>query len=622
MILQKQGVFPRKKGCIPDLFLFDSRTDSVITDSISGAEANIRNLRVAGFDGVGMVRSSTGIKAALLAGSKVKVAGWVTLDDVSATGGEDYFFGIGNRSYSALAGYEGINIFKQNNTSFIRVYICSGVAGIQNEILTLTAIANQAYYIEVEWDYGNNSVSYWLDGVLINTEATADVDWNNATDMWTYGCNYDAARPRHNGNMWDWRIWIDDVLFTHQPDVLTGIDASGNGRDMTTTDMIVGYRDEATYCLDYGYTRYVNAAATPEYLDVPYKLDGTPVYTAATLTWNGVVYTKDAEYPAGSIHNLTDSYIDFMPYELMRTGINSSILNMGGNGTTDFVDSNTDGLADNISDISGAGVNATHSIISGGGFTGNAQRFEATGAGTYMQMQFNSPGYAKYARIEYVEMEYRSDANNIQVFYSGGAYATILWYELNGIVGAAGVSKVNATLPATSGTANKIKMILYRDLTLTSEYKMYIRRLGTTTAGEQLDIGRTHFVTLPAEYEIFNTLNDADYRGDVYDIFTDAARDSIFRLSDYPLALHISELQIDTLDSYYNVDWKERHFPVLSPDQVDPRLLEKIGVYSFSQILFKSTLAQICSGNKDRLLQDVNGSYLYDSYGYSLWTPT
>jgi len=79
------------------------------------------------------------------------------------------------------------------------------------------------------------------------------------------------------------------------------------------------------------------------------------------------------------------------------------ISNAGAPGQTDWVDSNSDGLADNWNDSYGT---ASKSIVTGNGFTGNAQRFSLT-SGTYMAL-FGFSGTFHLGKTYTVSFKYRS----------------------------------------------------------------------------------------------------------------------------------------------------------------------------------------------------------------------
>lgn len=83
-----------------------------------------------------------------------------------------------------------------------------------------------------------------------------------------------------------------------------------------------------------------------------------------------------------------------------ENGAVEKITNSGYSGTTDWVDTNTDGLADNWVNTGG-----TPSIITGSGFTGNAQKLVGV-SGNYLT-SFQSPvATGKYVRVKF---KYRSD---------------------------------------------------------------------------------------------------------------------------------------------------------------------------------------------------------------------
>lgn len=86
-------------------------------------------------------------------------------------------------------------------------------------------------------------------------------------------------------------------------------------------------------------------------------------------------------------------------------GLNNIITNGGAIGATDWVDTNSDGLADNV--ILYVGSN-TANIVTGNGFTGNAQRVNK-GGGSYIHFGLNHTLVAN--KIYIAQFKYRSDGN-------------------------------------------------------------------------------------------------------------------------------------------------------------------------------------------------------------------
>lgn len=106
-----------------------------------------------------------------------------------------------------------------------------------------------------------------------------------------------------------------------------------------------------------------------------------------------------------------------------------AVVNSGGGATTDWTDSNSDGLADGYSEFAAYAAYATGTIVTGNGFTGNAQRYELTAAGFppggTMQI-FRSASHVIKANSE-LRFKYRADAGtNLVVITDAGTHSYLV----------------------------------------------------------------------------------------------------------------------------------------------------------------------------------------------------
>lgn len=94
------------------------------------------------------------------------------------------------------------------------------------------------------------------------------------------------------------------------------------------------------------------------------------------------------------------------------TEVSTALLNAGASGTTDWVDTDLDGLADNMNTTESPSA-VTYSIITGSGFTGNAQRFDIL---ITTQVDFRSDAFSLTNGESYkIRFKYRTDSTNMQV---------------------------------------------------------------------------------------------------------------------------------------------------------------------------------------------------------------
>jgi hypothetical protein len=101
------------------------------------------------------------------------------------------------------------------------------------------------------------------------------------------------------------------------------------------------------------------------------------------------------------------------------------LTNSGVSGMTDWVDSNSDGKADNWTN---GYANTTYSIVTGNGFTGNAQRMVAVNGGTGDAIKFATSNILKINRKYRLTLRHR---NNAQFIIKRGTTETLGTFAAN-----------------------------------------------------------------------------------------------------------------------------------------------------------------------------------------------
>lgn len=141
----------------------------------------------------------------------------------------------------------------------------------------------------------------------------------------------------------------------------------------------------------------------------------------------------------------------------LLTGCTASgnlVTNSGAAGTTDWVDSNSDGLADDWS-IPYYSSQAQTTIVTGNGFSGNAQRIQNTGSTiTTFAIAYSTP--IIYTGFYKVTFRYRSSAD-MDVMYTNNPMNTITdWCG-----GVPGQSDQSAEYEVTCRPANPVPAVGY-----------------------------------------------------------------------------------------------------------------------------------------------------------------
>lgn len=153
--------------------------------------------------------------------------------------------------------------------------------------------------------------------------------------------------------------------------------------------------------------------------------------------------------PVSNLHNIELSAGTTHYLYLKTPGsseVNSLVLNGGGNGTTDWVDVNSDGLADNWS---ATGPAATYSIINGTeGFSDRAQKVVCSVTGlTNDQIYIEEVSYTIIKNVIYIlRFDYKS---NITLHINDATYNVLSSFAAS----PTSITSVNAILSTTIATS-------------------------------------------------------------------------------------------------------------------------------------------------------------------------
>lgn len=176
--------------------------------------------------------------------------------------------------------------------------------------------------------------------------------------------------------------------------------------------------------------------------------------------------------------------------------VSTPILNAGASGTTDWVDTNTDGLADNMNTTESPS-SVTYSIITGSGFTGNAQRFDIN---ITTQVDFRTDPFSLINGETYmIRFKYRTDSTNMQVSLRNASTF---------------VTKAGSGILATN-TGNAIE---HTTISFVAGSENYLIQVLGTSAGNYYEIDEIAFIqtvydvtVFPPEVDLSNFTNAYKY---------------------------------------------------------------------------------------------------------------
>jgi hypothetical protein len=157
------------------------------------------------------------------------------------------------------------------------------------------------------------------------------------------------------------------------------------------------------------------------------------------------------------------------------------ILNAGASGTTDWVDTDMNGLADNMNTTESPS-SVTYSIITGSGFTGNAQRFDIN---VTTQVDFRTDPFSLINGETYmIRFKYRTDSTNMQVSLRNASTF---------------VTKAGSGILATN-TGNAVE---YTTSTFVAGSENYIIQVLGTSAGNYYEIDEIAFIQVVYDVTVF-----------------------------------------------------------------------------------------------------------------------
>jgi hypothetical protein len=161
--------------------------------------------------------------------------------------------------------------------------------------------------------------------------------------------------------------------------------------------------------------------------------------------------------------------------------VSTPILNAGASGTTDWVDTDMNGLADNMNTTESPS-SVTYSIITGSGFTGNAQRFDIN---ITTQVDFRTDPFSLINGETYmIRFKYRTDSTNMQVSLRNASTF---------------VTKAGSGILATN-TGNAVE---YTTSTFVAGSENYIIQVLGTSAGNYYEIDDIEFIQVVYDVTVF-----------------------------------------------------------------------------------------------------------------------